>query len=459
MSYLISLFLLLLLGTGFASDPLAPVLYKGRVRPQETYSKIYLYELYHKHAIDDQHLDAFGIFDGSALNWLEILESEGSNRFHQAPLFYLPNKAMQAAAGKSRISYDELQVLLRSSLDEQDRALLIKKADFFEHPPGQKNLPKKIAVPSMERLYAENLYYALPLTGGIILCYFAALPLLFLPYRSTKRAGILFFLGALMLSTLLLGLRWFILARPPVSNMAETMLYVPWTASLLALFLSKKLQETWPLAAASILGASLYAILAFSGSDQSLENVQAVLNSPFWLTIHVLMIVGSYGVLLLAGILGHLLLIYGDKGLKSFFPPLLLSLYIGLALLIPGTLLGGVWAAQSWGRFWDWDPKESWAFITACIYLLFIHAYRFKYIGPYGLAFGSIFGLIAVSFTWYGVNYILGTGLHSYGFGNGGEWIYYLFIVAELTFLSVYSLHFKREIGINSIHSKNREEI
>jgi ABC-type transport system involved in cytochrome c biogenesis permease subunit len=171
------------------------------------------------------------------------------------------------------------------------------------------------------------------------------------------------------------------------------------------------------------------------------------------------MIVGSYGVLLLAGVLGHLLLIYGDKASKGLFPALLLSLYIGVALLIPGTLLGGVWAAQSWGRFWDWDPKESWAFITACIYLLFIHAYRFKYIGPYGLAFGSIFGLIAVSFTWYGVNYILGTGLHSYGFGNGGEWIYYLFIVAELTFLLVYSLLFKREIGINFIHSKNREEI
>lgn len=459
MSYLISLFMLLLLGTGYAADPLTPVLYKGRVRPLETYSKIYLYELYHKHAIDDQDLAAFGLNEGSALNWMEILEHEGFNRFSQAPLFYLPNKPLQSLAGKPRISYVELKNLLHSSLSEQDRALLLKKAELFENPPGQKTLPKKLSLPSRERLYAENLYYTLPLTNGIILCYFASLPLLLLPYASTRKAGILFFLGALILSTLLLALRWFILARPPVSNMAETMLYVPWVASLIALIIAKKLQETWPLAAAGILGASLYAILEFSGTDQSLENVQAVLNSPFWLTIHVLMIVGSYGVLLLAGVLGHLLLIYGDRASKGLFPAMLLSLYIGVALLIPGTLLGGVWAAQSWGRFWDWDPKESWAFITACIYLLFIHAYRFKYIGPYGLAFGSIFGLIAVSFTWYGVNYILGTGLHSYGFGNGGEWIYYLFIVAELTFLLVYSLLFKREIGINSIHSKNREEI
>jgi ABC-type transport system involved in cytochrome c biogenesis permease subunit len=436
MPYLIALCMLLLLGTTYAADPLTPVLYKGRVRPI-----------------------AFNLPDGSALNFVETLDAEGSNRFKNAPLFYLPSKALKQAAGTSRISFEDLKLLLKGNLSPDDRTLLLKLADLFEHPPLQKTLPKKLPLPSQARLYAENLYYKLPLSNGIIFLYLASLPLLMLPFRGTKAVGTLFFLGAMLLSTILLGLRWFILARPPVSNMAETMLYVPWTASLLALFLSKKLQDKWPLAAASILGAALYAILEFSGTDQSLENVQAVLNSPFWLTIHVLMIVGSYGVLLLAGILGHLLLIYGEKASKGLFDSLLLSLYVGVALLIPGTLLGGVWAAQSWGRFWDWDPKESWAFITACIYLLFIHAYRFKYIGPYGLAFGSIFGLIAVSFTWYGVNYILGSGLHSYGFGNGGEWIYYLFIVAELTFLLVYSLLFKREIGINSIHSKNREEV
>ena len=114
---------------------------------------------------------------------------------------------------------------------------------------------------------------------------------------------------------------------------------------------------------------------------------------------------------------------------------LLQSLYVGIALLIPGTILGGIWAAQSWGRFWDWDPKESWAFISSCVYLLIIHAYRFKRISGIGLAIGSIGGLLAISFTWYGVNYILGTGLHSYGFGSGGEWIYYSYVGLELAFI------------------------
>jgi ABC-type transport system involved in cytochrome c biogenesis permease subunit len=108
---------------------------------------------------------------------------------------------------------------------------------------------------------------------------------------------------------------------------------------------------------------------------------------------------------------------------------------LGIALLIPGTILGGVWAAESWGRFWDWDPKESWAFISSCAYLIIIHSYTFGHIRGFGLAVGSIVGLLFISFTWYGVNYVLGTGLHSYGFGTGGEFWYYGFILAEALFL------------------------
>src|SRR5208282_2414510 len=111
-------------------------------------------------------------------------------------------------------------------------------------------------------------------------------------------------------------------------------------------------------------------------------NVQAVLNSPYWLTVHVLMVVGSYGAFALSGVLGHYYLFtqaFTGKPQKTHVnlsaQAVLYTMYAGLTLLIPGTILGGVWAAESWGRFWDWDPKESWAFITACVYLLVIHAY------------------------------------------------------------------------------------
>jgi len=167
-----------------------------------------------------------------------------------------------------------------------------------------------------------------------------------------------------------------------------------------------------------------------------------VLDSQYWLTVHVLMVVGSYGMFALAGVLGHFYLISRlisgrqTDQTERFGRQILQAMYLGTALLIPGTILGGVWAAESWGRFWDWDPKESWAFISSCVYLIWIHAYRFGHIRYDGLAVGSITGLMVISFTWYGVNYILGTGLHSYGFGSGGEIYYYLYLAGEAAFIA-----------------------
>ena len=95
-------------------------------------------------------------------------------------------------------------------------------------------------------------------------------------------------------------------------------------------------------------------------------------------------------------------------------------LQAGTLLLAAGTLLGGVWASYSWGRFWGWDPKETWALIALLVYLAVLHARFAGWIRELGLALGSILGGLAVVMAWYGVNYVLGTGLHSYGLGAGG---------------------------------------
>ncbi len=425
-------------------------LHKGRLRPLETYSKIFLYELYHSQEIQDQDLKNLPLKDGSAEEFLRALASKGPDPFVQAPLFYISSKQLQKNLQKKRISYEELKKILHTPLSEEERVSLLQKRQLFENPPKlySKNLPRGLKPPAAWKIQLEKLYYSLPLITLSLLLYLGSLPLLLLPYRYAVFIGKgLFGVGFLTL-TLTLIMRWLILNRPPVSNMAETMLYVPWIASLVALLWNKK--TPLMLAAGAILSLIILTLLQISGLDTGLENVQPVLNSPFWLTIHVLMIVASYGVLLFAGVLGHLYLILKRKSPAGLEKLILNSLYLGVALLIPGTLLGGVWAAQSWGRFWDWDPKESWAFATACIYLLMIHAYRFHFIGSLGLAVGSIFGLIAVSFTWYGVNYILGSGLHSYGFGKGGEWIYYSFVAAELLFVCINILRFKQDVDIKS---------
>lgn len=335
-----------------------------------------------------------------------------------APLVEDIGKAHVIPTHEGWITLDEVtpetQTLYSSDIFER-----ILKGDFsaleegyreLEGKPLTRSRSKTLSYPSIQKLKVEHFFTKMPL-----------LPILFGIYllaALTRKRFI--FIAALTLHTLLLIGRCYILSRPPVSNMMETILYVPWIAALTALFSKHTFAGS----------LSATALLLFLPPHQTFETVQAVLDSSYWLTIHVLLIVGSYGILIFSGILAHFYLLRAN-----YFDTLLKTLYIGTALLIVGTMLGGVWAAQSWGRFWDWDPKEAWAFISALIYLAFLHAYKFRKITKRTLAVGSIIGLLTISFTWYGVNYILGTGLHSYGFGGGGEWIYYCYIGAEIAFL------------------------
>lgn len=302
---------------------------------------------------------------------------------------------------------------------------------------------KSLSYPSIAQLKAELYYNKLPLIPAALFFYCAGV--IFLLFF--KRGGRPLLWVAFILHTIILALRCFILERPPVSNMFETVIYVPWISVGLSLIFDWKKQHTTLLASGALAAIILMILLKVTGLNEKLENVQAVLDSQFWLLIHVLLVVGSYGIFILAGVLAHIELVKNPYQIPR--SPLLPLLYLGTVALITGTILGGIWAAQSWGRFWDWDPKESWAFVSSCIYLLLIHAFRFGKISTRGLAIGSIIGLLAISFTWYGVNYILGTGLHSYGFGNGGEIWYYLYVASEALFLLWTKKSVANKIGLN----------
>lgn len=317
-------------------------------------------------------------------------------------------------------------------------------------------LGKSLSYPTQWQLKAEAFYYRFPLLPLLIGLYALAAFVLFLAYRLPTpfltRFSFTCLILAFVLHTLILLFRCFILARAPVSNMFETVLYVPWVAVLTSLILKCWMPQSILLFASATTSLILLTILQVTDLNHHLDQVQAVLDSQFWLIIHVLMVVGSYGIFILGGVLGHFYLLayfYQRQEtalMRLIAQGILQTFYIGTTLLITGTLLGGVWAAESWGRFWDWDPKESWAFISSCVYLIWIHAYRFHKIGSIGLAIGSITGLMAISFTWYGVNYILGTGLHSYGFGSGGEIYYYTFLIGETVFLIIFSVFYTRLI-------------
>lgn len=501
--YLLILFFAAFEAKSLASDA-APVLYKGRFRPIDTYTKLWLSETVETKNLRSEFylwkqviLHEQDVYEKTALTLIErklppkdaalLLEREfplqtrlteqgedlktlpGRHDGSWYSVRTLGLKTYNPISGKlekiqnftvyREETFTKLQkqyLKLEDAIRGDDLESFDPLLDSFKSMLFEAYLPyagktyreafgKALTYPTVATLKMENLYFSFPFIECCLALYgMAALFLIWGTYRmrsSLKTIGISFLLTALLLHTAILGMRSFILGRPPVSNMFETVVYVPCIAVWISLAFSYKLRNVQVLIASSILALILLILLKITRLNSDLENVQAVLDSQFWLTIHVLMVVGSYGMFLLSGILAHIFLMrHMLKGreaeeMRSLAGMMLQTMYLGTLLLIPGTILGGVWAAESWGRFWDWDPKESWAFISSCIYLMWIHAFRFHHIGNFGLAIGSIIGLQAITFTWYGVNYILGTGLHTYGFGDGGEIYYYLFVAMELSFI------------------------
>jgi len=244
-----------------------------------------------------------------------------------------------------------------------------------------------------------------------------------------------------------LVLRVLISGRPPVTNMYETIVFVAWGGVLFALVFEAVYKTHVFAACAGALGA--LALIIAEGVpifDGAIAPLVPVLRDNMWLTVHVLTIMLGYAAFTLAMGIGHLNLglYFFRPGDVVLFKRLSLFLYralqVGTLFLAVGTLLGGVWASYSWGRFWGWDPKETWALIALLGYLAVLHGRFAGWIKDFGMAVGSILGYLLVLMAWYGVNYILGTGLHSYGFGSGGYWYVGSFVAFEALVIAAAAL-------------------
>jgi ABC-type transport system involved in cytochrome c biogenesis permease subunit len=174
----------------------------------------------------------------------------------------------------------------------------------------------------------------------------------------------------------------------------------------------------------------------------SIDPLVPVLRDNFWLTVHVLTITLSYAAFALAMGFGHILLFRYARNPSDARAdaPMHFWLYrvlqLGVLLLAAGTILGGVWANYSWGRFWGWDPKETWALIALLCYILTLHGRLAGWWTEFGLVVASVICFLAVLMAWYGVNFVLGKGLHSYGFGIGGEPYVATFVIVDLMFVA-----------------------
>jgi len=232
-------------------------------------------------------------------------------------------------------------------------------------------------------------------------------------------------------------LRMVIMSRPPVSTLYETIIFVGFTIVVFSFIIECLRRDGLGLLIGSISGTVLHFIsFGYSADGDTLEMLVAVLNSNFWLATHVTTITLGYGASLVAGFIGHLYLFQAIREpqnnyrLNDIYRSLFGITLIALFFTLFGTILGGIWADQSWGRFWGWDPKENGALLIVLWQLMLVHMRLSGLAKPAGFALGMVMNNIVVAIAWFGVN-LLNIGLHSYGFTSGVALNLALFIVIE----------------------------
>jgi cytochrome c-type biogenesis protein CcsB len=266
-----------------------------------------------------------------------------------------------------------------------------------------------------------------------------------LRWKRSYTFGVIAYIIGLVAVVAGFALRIVIAGRPPVTNMYESVVYVGAGIVIFGLLFELIYRKKYILSAAA--AAATFALVLADNSpvvlDPSMRPLEPVLRNNFWLVTHVMTITLSYAALGLAMAIANITLGYYYLRSQNWETINLLSSFtyraiqLGVLLLSAGVILGGVWADYSWGRFWGWDPKEVWALIALLGYLAVLHARFVGWVGSRGLAALSVACFALVVMAWYGVNFVLGAGLHSYGFGGGGQIYVYLAVVLQLIYVAM----------------------
>jgi len=269
--------------------------------------------------------------------------------------------------------------------------------------------------------------------------------------RPLNRAAFYLLLLALVVHTFGLIARMYLQERPPVTNLYSSAIFIGWGAVIVALILERIFRDGIGAACAGAIGfITLIIAHHLAGSGDTLEMLQAVLDTNIWLATHVVAITTGYSAMFLAGMLAIIYVVRGvfTRSLKKETADSLGRMTYGVVCFATlfsfvGTVLGGIWADQSWGRFWGWDPKENGAVLIVLWCAIILHARWGGFIRQRGLMIMAIFGNVVTSFSWFGVN-MLGVGLHSYGFMQKAfPWLVG-FIASQLALMAVASMPLER---------------
>jgi len=381
--------------------------------------------------IDEKVNVAYMVFTGSLLK-MWPLATDASHKW------YATIEALQTFDTEAGLQVRDAAVTYFTSVDEslssgkwsQSNAALAKIAEY-----QKKN--GAAVYPSEGRINAEIFYnnsnvfeilWPLYFIMGFVLLVVSFAKIIYPKIKMTlfTKASLTLLMLFFAAHTMGLALRWYISGHAPWSNGFESMTYIAWATVLAGFIFSKRSPIT--LASTSILAGLILFVAHLSWMNPQVTNLVPVLNS-YWLSIHVSMITASYGFLGLGALLGFitilLFIIKTDKNefqisnsIKELNAINEMSLMAGLVLLSVGNFLGGVWANESWGRYWGWDPKETWALVTILVYAVVVHLRFIKAIySEFNYAVISLLAFTSVLMTYFGVNYYL-AGMHSYAKGD-----------------------------------------
>ncbi len=330
--------------------------------------------------------------------------------------------------------YPAYVMTLQKALHDNDYSLadrLVEELDRYQKQNGGDILPSESKLNAELLLNKLDVFNRLGKIYGLLGLVFLGLLFtsVFKPRLNLDRAfkvSLAVLAAGFLFHTLGLGLRWYVSGRAPWSNGYESMIYIGWTTVLAGLVFARK--SMGGLAATSVLAATILMVAGLSWLDPEITPLVPVLKS-YWLTIHVSLEAGSYGFLVLGAIIGVLNLIFmifaNPKNKDNVYRMVRelshvseMTLIGGLFMISIGTYLGGVWANESWGRYWGWDAKETWALVTILVYSFILHMRFIPGLrGIYAFNVATLFGWASVMMTYFGVNYYL-SGLHSYAAGD-----------------------------------------
>lgn len=358
----------------------------------------------------------------------------------------------------------------KSSVRKRDWATSNQLLQLLKN--NQQNYGAKV-IPSKTKIKMEVFYNKINIFGKLAKIFmFTGLILLFLQLATLfnprvkinrlKKFAFLFIALLFIAESTGLGIRWYISGHAPWSNGYESMIFISWATCLGGLIFAKRSEIT--LSLTSVLAGLTLMVAGMSWMSPEITNLVPVLKS-YWLIVHVAVITASYGFLGISALLGFLnliLMILRNKKnnarvnftIKELANIIQIAMIIGLLMITIGSFLGGVWANESWGRYWGWDPKETWALVTVLVYAFIGHMHKIPgFKGNFQVSTGAVLGISSVLMTYFGVNFYL-SGLHSYGQGDPAPIPIGVYIAVIVVFVVIFAA-FISERSIKKIQKGN----